>query len=243
MANQFPKDINYYQLLQVDPCADSLVIKSAYYTLLNQLKAHPDKGGDEEEAKRINEAYNVLSTQRLRREYDAFLTGSRGPVINYNSNHHMSESVPIRRHYTPSSAGFHMEDPFRNHHPFDNLLNQFLGIPNRSDHHQPPTPPVRILKTSNRWIIKIEIPGVRWEDVGITTENNTLTVSGQRKRISTAGETVLDEFRYGLFSRTFRLPADAALEKIRASMADGYLEVVIPFSSQNNSITIPITEC
>ncbi|UCH97338.1 MAG: DnaJ domain-containing protein, partial [Candidatus Aminicenantes bacterium] len=73
MGKEFRKDINYYKVLQVDPEADPLVIKNAYYTILNQLKCHPDKGGDEEKAKLINEAYHILSSAELREEYDRFL--------------------------------------------------------------------------------------------------------------------------------------------------------------------------
>ena len=64
MAKQFRKDVNYYKLLQVDPDADKLVIKSTYYTILNKLHTHPDKGGDEEKTKLINEAYQVLSSSQ-----------------------------------------------------------------------------------------------------------------------------------------------------------------------------------
>jgi len=71
-AGNFPSDVNYYEVLQVHPTADVAVIKSAYRTIMRELQAHPDLGGDEEKAKVVNEAHRVLSAPDLRTEYDAF---------------------------------------------------------------------------------------------------------------------------------------------------------------------------
>ncbi len=74
MTNNFDKNISYYKILQVDPNADSLIIRKAYHIIMSDLKAHPDKGGDEEFAKIINEAYQVLSDDKKRNDYDNFLS-------------------------------------------------------------------------------------------------------------------------------------------------------------------------
>src|SRR3989475_8081923 len=66
-----PSDADYYEVLQVHPPADVAVIKSAYRTIMRELQAHPDLGGDEEKAKVVNEAHRVLSAPDLRTEYDA----------------------------------------------------------------------------------------------------------------------------------------------------------------------------
>jgi curved DNA-binding protein CbpA len=62
--------IDYYDILQVSPNAHVEVIKSSYRTIMSKLNMHPDKGGDEEIAKLINEAYEVLSNEQLRAKYD-----------------------------------------------------------------------------------------------------------------------------------------------------------------------------
>lgn len=59
---------DFYELLQVHPKAGVDVIKKAYYLLMQQN--HPDKGGSEEVAKKINEAYTVLTDAKLRKDYD-----------------------------------------------------------------------------------------------------------------------------------------------------------------------------
>ena len=62
---------DYYKILGVDKNASSDDIKKAYRRLAH--KYHPDKkGGDEVKFKKINEAYQVLSDENKRRQYDAF---------------------------------------------------------------------------------------------------------------------------------------------------------------------------
>lgn len=69
---------NYYEMLGVSKNADQAEIKSAYRKLA--LKCHPDSGGNEEEFKQINEAYEVLSNPEKRQSYDMY--GSNGPNMN-----------------------------------------------------------------------------------------------------------------------------------------------------------------
>ena len=65
---------DYYNILGVSHDADQDAIKKAFRK--KARKAHPDAGGDEEEFKRINEAYEVLSDPDKRRAYDAYDSGT-----------------------------------------------------------------------------------------------------------------------------------------------------------------------
>ncbi len=62
---------DYYKILGVSRDATTEEIKKAYRRLAH--KYHPDKGGDEEKFKEINEAYQVLSDAEKRRKYDEML--------------------------------------------------------------------------------------------------------------------------------------------------------------------------
>jgi len=64
---------NYYEVLHVSRDAPPEIIRGSYRTLMQQLKNHPDLGGDTTTAALINEAYSVLSDADRRAEYDARL--------------------------------------------------------------------------------------------------------------------------------------------------------------------------
>src|SRR3989344_809807 len=62
--------MDYYEVLGVQKSASQDEIKKAFHKLAH--KYHPDKGGDEKKFKEINEAYQVLSDQQKRAQYDQF---------------------------------------------------------------------------------------------------------------------------------------------------------------------------
>lgn len=68
MAFRLP---DYYSVLHVDPAAPLAIIRASYRTLMQQLRAHPDLGGDHEAAAALNAAYAVLKDPARRAQYDA----------------------------------------------------------------------------------------------------------------------------------------------------------------------------
>lgn len=66
---------DYYKTLGVDKGASQDEIKKAFRKLAH--KHHPDKGGDEAMFKEASEAYQILSDEKKRKEYDTY--GSQGP--------------------------------------------------------------------------------------------------------------------------------------------------------------------
>lgn len=72
---------DYYSTLGVSKSASKDDIKKAYRKLAHQY--HPDKsGGDEKKFKEINEAYQILSDEKKRAEYDRY-----GRVFGGNTGH------------------------------------------------------------------------------------------------------------------------------------------------------------
>src|SRR5271167_4043423 len=60
--------IDPYKVLEVDHRASALVVRAAYQALMK--KYHPDQGGTDKKAKEINEAFNILSDDDKRKDYD-----------------------------------------------------------------------------------------------------------------------------------------------------------------------------
>lgn len=61
---------DYYKILGVDKSASADDVKRAFRKLAHEH--HPDKGGDEAKFKEINEAYQILSDDQKRKQYDQF---------------------------------------------------------------------------------------------------------------------------------------------------------------------------
>ena len=78
--------------------------------------------------------------------------------------------------------------------------------------------------------VELDLPGIKKEDIEITTEDNILTISGERKMKEEIKEDdyYKVESAYGKFSRSFTLPEKIDVENIHAESKDGVLEVIIP---------------
>ncbi len=91
-------------------------------------------------------------------------------------------------------------------------------------------PAVNSREGEDAYYIELDLPGIRKEDIEITTEDNILTISGERKRKEEAKEEEYYKMEslYGKFVRSFTLPEKVDVEKIHAESKNGVLEVVIP---------------
>jgi len=80
--------IDPYKVLEINNRASSLVIKAAYRALIKS--AHPDHGGSETKVKELNLAYEILSDNKKRREYDASNQDKSGTII---GNYRVLEAI------------------------------------------------------------------------------------------------------------------------------------------------------
>lgn len=79
-------------------------------------------------------------------------------------------------------------------------------------------------------VVRVQIPGVDPDkDIDISVQGNHLTIHAERREETRDDKHGLrTEFRYGAFTRTVPLRAGATVEDVKASYADGVLEVRVP---------------
>jgi HSP20 family protein len=91
------------------------------------------------------------------------------------------------------------------------------------------SPKIDVFERDNRLVTRVDLPGMRKEDVSVEVTDGHLALSGERKRET---EEKKDNFyrserEYGSFYRAVPLPEGAKVEDVKATFADGVLEVSV----------------
>ncbi len=107
------------------------------------------------------------------------------------------------------------------------------------------TPSVDISETDTAYLIKGEIPGVKKEDVKVTLQDGTLTISGERKMEKEEKDKkyYCIERSYGNFMRSFCVPNDADGSAVKAEFKDGMLNITLSKSAtaKSKAIEVPVS--
>jgi HSP20 family protein len=124
-------------------------------------------------------------------------------------------------------------EPFRE---MDELLKGFsplwgrLPVARTNEGLEEFMPLADIIERDKEYLIKVDLPEVRKEDVKVLFDDGVLTIKGERKvEKEEKGEKVHRTERYfGMFERTFALPEDVDAKLIRAESKDGVLYIHLP---------------
>lgn len=103
-------------------------------------------------------------------------------------------------------------------------------------------PPVDIFEEADTIRILAEVAGVKPEDVKLSVENNVLTIRGTKEQVAEERAERVHRYErtYGVFERSFTLPATVDAEKIRASYDQGVLQVTLPKAEKAKPRQIPV---
>jgi len=79
-------------------------------------------------------------------------------------------------------------------------------------------------------VVKAELPGMKKEDIDISLTEDTITLSGEKRKEEKVEKKDYYslERSYGSFKRSFSLPAEIQTEKASAKFKDGVLEIRMP---------------
>jgi HSP20 family protein len=90
-------------------------------------------------------------------------------------------------------------------------------------------PALNIWDDGQRLCAEAEVPGFNMDDIEVSVMGNQLTIKGRRESVTQEGTTFhRRERRTGEFTRTVTLPVDVDPDKVKATLKDGVLSIVMP---------------
>jgi HSP20 family protein len=103
--------------------------------------------------------------------------------------------------------------------------------------------PLDVQTTNDALVVKAALPGVKPEDVEITLDGNTLSITGKFDEELEQDEQgyLVRELRRGAFSRSITLSSDLDTEHAKADFENGIVSLTIPKAEQAKPRRIPLT--
>ncbi|HIF95109.1 MAG: Hsp20/alpha crystallin family protein [Myxococcales bacterium] len=138
-----------------------------------------------------------------------------------------------------------------NRSPWSGFLNEFMrdmnpALQSRSLGSQDVRgvyPPVNLQETDEGYLLTAEIPGISPENLDVSIEGSTVTLSGERKVEFEAGNGTSvhrRERQSGNFRRGFELPSEIDLDLAKATHKNGVLTLRLPKSATSKPRQIAI---
>jgi len=106
------------------------------------------------------------------------------------------------------------------------LLDEFFRTSGNGSRVTGFTPVLDVRETEDDYLVMVDLPGVKSQDVSIEVNEQVLTISGSRAPVETEAQLV--ERPYGSFVRNLTLPKGVDSEQIKADYSDGVLALHIP---------------
>jgi HSP20 family protein len=107
---------------------------------------------------------------------------------------------------------------------FDTFFNGGSSLRTRPAWHAPTS----VWEENDRFHIELELPGVKQEDLELTFEKGSLSITAERKAPEGERTNWHDERGYGKVTRLVSLPESADTENIEAELVSGVLHVSVP---------------
>jgi HSP20 family protein len=125
------------------------------------------------------------------------------------------------------------------------IINSFLrGEQNLGGASQTPfwVPAADLEETDDAYVLELELPGVRKDDVNIEVRDNEVRVTGQIKQKEHTGILRRQTRRVGQFRYVVALPGDIDPEQVQASLHDGVLAVRLGKAAASQPRQIEVRE-
>lgn len=120
--------------------------------------------------------------------------------------------------------------------PVDDIFDLFGRVTGSASFNNNYAPSIDISETGNDYLVEVDLPGYKSEEINLETESNSLILSiktDESKESNVKSYISKERRKYAFFSRRIGLPKNADTSMIDASLEDGVLKVKIPkLSSQ-----------
>ena len=110
-------------------------------------------------------------------------------------------------------------------------------------------PAAEIQETESHYSIRLELPGVAHDSIDVKASDRSLSVSAERLNPQAVAEgdagasadnTLLSEFRYGNWSRSFRFTHSLDRDALRAAYRDGILTIEAPKTDNRTTVSVKV---
>ena len=133
--------------------------------------------------------------------------------------------MPVSRWEDPSEMMTRLQSEL------DHTLRQVFG--GKASSQSAPvmwTPNTDLREDDNEIVIKMDLPGVKPEDVDIELSGDTLVVKGERKfeDVDKRKDYVRIERSFGTFQRSWTVTTAVQADAIKAEFKDGVLTITLP---------------
>lgn len=222
-----------YKILGVDRNTDEKELKKAYKT--KAMKYHPDRGGDENKFKELNEAYDILKDPQKKAAYDRYGTTNMNNMGGENFTYNFNGDI---------------NDIFNNFFgggPF-NRANSYRNRPRNADINIEATLDLEDVQNGKSLIASYRLPNGRQENVNIdippgVENNNFIKFNGLGSdSVSNAPRGDLIVKVRILRHKTFERDGPNLYTKIKVNIFDlmlGTKKEIRTLSGKNLSISIP----
>lgn len=105
-------------------------------------------------------------------------------------------------------------------------------------------PSVDVIETEDAYLLFVELPGVRKEDIQLNVRDRRLELTGRRQPLGENRNFLRMERSYGPFRRAFDLGAPVDTESISADFEAGILRIHVPKRAAGSPgiTTVPVRE-
>ena len=143
----------------------------------------------------------------------------------------------------PEPRGARILDPFRMaREEFETLWSQLVGEPGERLFKGRMLPSLDLSETPNTIEVRMDVPGIKAEEIDVQLTNGVLTISGERKEEKEEKGKMFHrvERRYGSFSRSVTVPSAVAEDKVDAQYHDGVLTITLQKTEEAKSRKIKV---